>query len=152
MQNLKRQTRRQGGFTLIELMIVVAIIGILAAIAIPQYQNYVARSQISAALSTMKSLQTPAELAFQEGRAVADVEDIGLSADAVQNGKIVLAEFDGRDDEGNVANPTITFTFDDKVGNFGGDSLVLTRQTEGGWECSSPDIDNDDLPDSCDGI
>ena len=44
-------TKRQAGSTLIELMIVVAIIGVLAAVAIPQYQNYVARVQVSEALS-----------------------------------------------------------------------------------------------------
>ncbi|HHW4680025.1 MAG TPA: prepilin-type N-terminal cleavage/methylation domain-containing protein, partial [Xylella taiwanensis] len=43
--------KKQQGFNLIELMIVIAIIAVLAAIALPMYQNYVARSQVTAALA-----------------------------------------------------------------------------------------------------
>ena len=56
----------QKGFTLIELMIVVAIIGILAAIAIPQYQNYVGRSNIASAVSTISANKTLLESYIME--------------------------------------------------------------------------------------
>ncbi|WP_143274064.1 pilin, partial [Bradyrhizobium canariense] len=62
--------RVQKGFTLIELMIVVAIIGILAAIAIPQYQSYVAKSQVNRVIGELSALRTAAETCLNEGRTV----------------------------------------------------------------------------------
>ena len=57
----------QQGFTLIELMIVVAIIGILAAIAIPQYQDYTAKAKVSEAGTVISPIKTAVAVAVQEG-------------------------------------------------------------------------------------
>jgi len=80
----------QSGFTLIELMIVVAIIGILAAIAIPQYQNYVARAQVSEALSLASGGKVAlAEYFNTNGTFPANNSDAGIAAAGDISGKYV---------------------------------------------------------------
>ena len=69
--------KNQKGFTLIELMIVVAIIGILAAIAIPAYQDYIARSQVSEGVMLLGGGKTPlAEFYADQGRWPADPSSV----------------------------------------------------------------------------
>tara|TARA_Y100000588_G_scaffold65102_1_gene64937 strand:+ start:169 stop:663 length:495 start_codon:yes stop_codon:yes gene_type:complete len=105
--------RLHSGFTLIELMIVVAIIGILAAVAIPQYQNYVARAQVSEALA----LTAPVKLAAAEYYSTtgnlptsSELETTGVIPSTI-TGKYVSAVSWGRNTSFGKVYGSITLTF-----------------------------------------
>ncbi|WP_318481734.1 pilin [Photobacterium leiognathi] len=123
--------KKQQGFTLIELMIVVAIIGVLSAIAIPAYQDYVKRSEASSAIGTLRSLQTNIDLYEQEKGAfpeTAQLGDIGAATDMNALGKITLVKA--------ASGGTSTFTFNATGPALKGKTIVYTKSSAG-WKCQN---------------
>jgi type IV pilus assembly protein PilA len=110
---------KQRGFTLIELMIVVAIIGILAAIAIPAYQDYTIRAQVTEGLNMAAHAKAPITDAFlNTGEAPVDRSAAGMSA--------VLTDTSGKYVESvDVVNGVVVVTFGNEV-NAIIDSLNVT--------------------------
>lgn len=140
------KTQMQKGFTLIELMIVVAIIGILAAIALPAYQDYTARSQMAEAMTLASGARTAVtEYWTSEGALPADNAAAGLAAPGDISGNYVA--------QVEVANGVITATMASAgvASGIGGETLVLTPNTSDGsvtWACTSS-ADAKYLPTSC---
>ena len=133
----------QKGFTLIELMIVIAIIGILAAIAIPQYQNYIAKSQVSRVMGETASVKTAIETCVNDGKAAADC-DIGwtnsnlLGATAADTGQDGLSITYPLTSDGTFQEGKIEGTFGQNAsGAIGTETLTWTRDTAGSWTCST---------------
>jgi len=155
------QGNKQQGFTLIELMIVVAIIGILAAIAIPQYQNYVARTQMTRAYGELSQLRTGIEEALLSSKAASVASDVNKSLGKYGwTGSDLFEDSSNPDELINTENVKVT-SGDDTLkikgelkGNVSsslqGEQLTLERNKSGVWSCKgSKGIDDKLLPTSC---
>ena len=124
----------QKGFTLIELMIVVAIIAILAAIAIPQYQNYVIRSQVTRAMGEAGDMKVAVEDCLNNGYSTFSTSNScvdtssssSLVGHPVWNGSATAATITATFTSGGNANTAIQ-----------GSNVKWSRTSSGTWSCST---------------
>jgi len=124
--------KKQQGFTLIELMIVVAIIAILAAIALPQYQNYVAKSQFTAGMSEAGAGKTAFEEMVNDGKPAGDFTPANLGLKDSDRCAIAVTAPDAT---GASATAVVcTLKGNPKVA---GKAVTWARGADGTWTCSS---------------
>ena len=146
----------QKGFTLIELMIVVAIIAILAAIAIPQYQTYVIRSQVTRVIGEAGDLKVAVEDCINNGATAwntpASCVNTSSSSDLIAGG----ADGPGRPVTTGLGTttPIITATFGTGATGhantaLAGGTITWTRGPSGSWTCGSTGVTAKYLPASC---
>lgn len=135
----------QKGFTLIELMIVVAIIGILAAIAIPAYQDYTIRAQVTEGLSLASAAKTAvAEFYMNEGEAPVGRVEAGMELDPTFTSGQYVESVD-------ITNGLITITYGNEANALiDGNILTLTpyetQEFSVIWYCGNAVADAVDSP------
>lgn len=141
----------QKGFTLIELMIVIAIVGILAAVALPAYQDYTARAQMSEALTLAEGQKAAVvEYYSDNGTFPANNTSAGIAASNTITGKYVATV----NVSGNANTAIITSTMKSSGVNndIKGKTLTLEGKQNSGsfsWECKKGSVDDKFLPSSC---
>ncbi|QMV13325.1 pilin [Vibrio spartinae] len=125
-------TSRQLGFTLVELMIVVTIIGILSSIAVPAYHNYIQKSEITAGVSTASALTTNIDLFIQENGKfppATDLSEIGATATMSALGTLSLLPDTEVAEQG-----VLLFEFNATT-SVSGKKVQWRKSATTGWQC-----------------